>query len=273
MWALENGYKELAQLLIDKGANIDARNRTGWTALIWASVNGYKEMVELLIKNGANLNIKNIDGWSALIGAVFKNHYNIAQLLIENGIVVNVEDKYLISAMIFTYDKGYSKLFKLLFEAEVNSENIRDKQGNTLLIMATKLGLESVVKSLLENGANVNERNNDNDTALIWATIKNNKKIVEILLECQPNLNAIDKSKNWSALMYASNSHQTKDIVELLVNAGADINQTYSRREKINSFDYEYFNRTSLTLAKENKYRTINGIEEFLKSKGAIVTS
>jgi ankyrin repeat-rich membrane spanning protein len=249
----------LAQLLIDKGANIDARNRTGWTALIWASVNGYKEMVELLIKNGANLNIKNIDGWSALIGAVFKNHYNIAQLLIENGIVVNVEDKYLISAMIFTYDKGYSKLFKLLFEAEVNSENIRDKQGNTLLIMATRLELEGVVKSLLENGANVNERNNDNETALIWASQKNNKDVIEILLEYKPKLDLIDKN-GWSALKVACRNHQTKDIVELLVDTGANINQI----SEINDV-------TPLKTATWNEYDTINGIEEFLESKGAII--
>jgi len=274
MWAVENGYKEMVQLLIDKGVNLDARNKTGWTALIWASVNGHEKMVELLIKNGVDLNIKNIDGWSALVGAVFKNHYNIAKLLIDNGITINAEDKYLISALIFTYDKGYEKMFELLFNTGVNSENIRDKEGNSTLLMATRLGVTKVVKSLLDNGANINDRNSGNDTALIWATVKNNKEIIKLLLEYKPKLNLINNDKKWSALMYASNRHQTKDIVELLVNAGADSNQTYNREETIKEYPYsKYFNRTSLTLAKKNKYKNINGIEEFLKSKGAIVTS
>jgi serine/threonine-protein phosphatase 6 regulatory ankyrin repeat subunit B len=274
MWALENGYQEIAQLLIDKRANINARNKTGWTALIWASVNGHKDIVELLIKNGANLNIKNNDGWSALVGAVFKNHYNIAKLLIDNGITINAEDKYLISALIFTYDKGYNKMFELLFNAGVNSENIQDKEGNNTLLMATRLGLINVVKSLLDNGANINRRNKNNYTALIWATVKNHKEMVKLLLKYKPKLNFIDNDRKWSALMYASAWHQTKDIVELLVNAGANINQTYNREEKIKEYPYhKYFNRTSLTLSKENKYKNINGIEEFLKSKGAIITS
>ena len=49
--------------------------------------------------------------------------------------------------------------------------------------MATCLGLKSVAQSLLENGANVNTKNNGNDTALIWVTIKCNKEIVKIILE------------------------------------------------------------------------------------------
>jgi ankyrin repeat protein len=114
MWAFENGYKELAQLLIEKGVNMDARNHTGWTALIWASVNGHKDIVELLIQNGANLNIKNIDGWNALVGAIFKNHYNVAKLIVDNGIVVNSEDKYLLSAFRYSLDKGYESTIQLL---------------------------------------------------------------------------------------------------------------------------------------------------------------
>ncbi len=163
-------------------------------------------------------------------------------------------------------------MFELLFNAGVNSHNIKDKNGNSMLIMATRLGLKKVVKNLLDNGVDINERDNDNNTALIWATVNNNKEIVKLLLEYKPKLNLIDNDNKWSALMYASNEHQTKDIVELLVNTGANINQTYKREEKIKEYPYyKYFNRTSLTLANENKYLEINGIEKFLKSKGAIV--
>jgi len=49
-WA---GDKEVAKLLISKGADIEARNNNGLTPLGFASFNGHKEVAELLLKHGA----------------------------------------------------------------------------------------------------------------------------------------------------------------------------------------------------------------------------
>jgi len=164
-------------------------------------------------------------------------------------------------------------MFELLFNAGVNSENIQDKKGNSTLLMATRLGLTNVVKSLLDNGANINERNSGNDTALIWATVNNNKEMVQLLLKYKPKLNLVDGAEKWSALMYASNRHQTKDIVELLVNEGANINQSFNRWESSTRYkESGTYSRTSLTLARENKYSEINGIKNFLENNGGIIT-
>ena len=154
-------------------------------------------------------------------------------------------------------------MFELLFNAGVNSENIQDKEGNNTLLMATRLGLTKVVKNLLNNGANINERNNNKSTALISASHKNNKELVKILLEYKPNFNTLN-NKGWSALKIACRKHQTKEIVELLINAGADINQISKINDKIE-------NVTPLKVARWNQYENINSIEEFLKSKGGIV--
>ena len=84
-------HKDTVELLIKNNANIEDKDKKGWTALMhgrdWivyfcillvsifyfliifclASSNGHKDVVELLIKNGANVNETNNDGWIALM--------------------------------------------------------------------------------------------------------------------------------------------------------------------------------------------------------------
>jgi len=53
MYAAEYGYIEIAEFLIDKGADINAKTRYSYTCLMYAERNGYSDIVELLKKRGA----------------------------------------------------------------------------------------------------------------------------------------------------------------------------------------------------------------------------
>jgi len=55
------------KLLLEKGANIDAKTNQGFTALMVASYKGQAEAVKLLLDKGANLEAKGYNGWTALI--------------------------------------------------------------------------------------------------------------------------------------------------------------------------------------------------------------
>ena len=52
------GHKEVVELLIAKGADVNAKNDGGYTPLHQAAINGHKEIAELLIEKGANVNAK-----------------------------------------------------------------------------------------------------------------------------------------------------------------------------------------------------------------------
>ena len=79
------GHKEVAELLIAAGADVDAMGGDRWTALLLAAGDGHKEIAELLIAKGADVNAK---GWSEstpLLAAVENGHKEIADLLRKHG--------------------------------------------------------------------------------------------------------------------------------------------------------------------------------------------
>ena len=88
--AADNGHKEVVELLIDKGADVNAMSDIGRTPLYWAADSGYKEIIELLIAKGADVNAKTNDEKTLLDMANDPNKRNknkkfIADLLRKYG--------------------------------------------------------------------------------------------------------------------------------------------------------------------------------------------
>ena len=67
MWASARGYTDVVRFLLENGANVNVKANDGLTALIWASDNGCVEVVRLLLENGANVNAKKDDGQTVLM--------------------------------------------------------------------------------------------------------------------------------------------------------------------------------------------------------------
>ena len=86
--AASNGYKEIAELLIANGGDVNAELANGLTPLDNAAQYGHKKIVELLIANGANV----ID--ETLHAAAYGGHKQIAELLIAKGVNVNAKEEH-----------------------------------------------------------------------------------------------------------------------------------------------------------------------------------
>ena len=84
-YAALDGYKEVAELLIDKGADVNAKNLSGGTPLHNAAQQGHKEIVVLLIANGADLNAKTYSGQTPLDDANMMKRITTANLLRKLG--------------------------------------------------------------------------------------------------------------------------------------------------------------------------------------------
>jgi quinoprotein dehydrogenase-associated probable ABC transporter substrate-binding protein len=81
MLASANDAQALAQVLIGKGADVNARNSGGVTALMMAAANGRAEMVTLLIRAGANVQAQTDRGDTALSIARAKGDEKVIRLL------------------------------------------------------------------------------------------------------------------------------------------------------------------------------------------------
>jgi uncharacterized protein len=83
--AVAGGHLELVRLLLERGADANATQEGGWTALHAAAQSGNREMVELLLAQGGHVNARAQNNQAALDLALTKGHQEIAQLLEELG--------------------------------------------------------------------------------------------------------------------------------------------------------------------------------------------
>ena len=83
--AAEEGHKEIAELLIAEGADVNAKSEADATPLHYAASWGGKEIVELLIAAGADVNAKNDNGNTPLDWAILRKHTETADLLRKHG--------------------------------------------------------------------------------------------------------------------------------------------------------------------------------------------
>ena len=79
--AVRYGRTDIVRFQLDKGADIEARDKFGGTLLIGASFWGQADIVRLLLDRGANVHAKKYDGWTALRYARQNKRHDIAAML------------------------------------------------------------------------------------------------------------------------------------------------------------------------------------------------
>ena len=78
--AAGTGCIDVAQLLLERGADVNAKDHDGWTPLIKAAQAGHTEMVQLLMDHGADPTIADNDGRTAWMLAAVGGHNDIAEI-------------------------------------------------------------------------------------------------------------------------------------------------------------------------------------------------
>jgi ankyrin repeat protein len=108
MWAAANGQGPMTRLLVERGAELDAKTATdlmtplvsaepraqprspgGMTALMFASREGCLECVTAMIEKGAAINLPDPEGVTPLLWAIWNTRFDVAKYLIEHGANVN----------------------------------------------------------------------------------------------------------------------------------------------------------------------------------------
>ncbi|EFX05479.1 ankyrin repeat-containing protein [Grosmannia clavigera kw1407] len=220
------GCSSAAELLLNRGADVNAANSNGRTPLSHAARNGHKTTVNLLLNRGANINAADSDGQTPLHDAVWNGNETTIKLLLDRGADINAADSDDWTPLHDAVWVGHVATVKLLLDrgADINAA---DSKGRTPLHDATRNGNETTMKLLLDRGADINAADSKGRTPLHDATRNGNETTIKLLLDRGADINAAD-SDDWTPLHDAvSNRHET--TVNLLLDRGADINAFNSK--------------------------------------------
>src|SRR5487761_2299708 len=86
-------HKDLVQMLVAKGANVNAQASSGATPLFWAVMRDQKDDVQFLLDHGANVNAATAYGDTILDSALHLQFGSLIPLLVEKGADVNAKDQ------------------------------------------------------------------------------------------------------------------------------------------------------------------------------------
>jgi len=244
--AVTDGEIEKVNLLISKGADVNAKNNTGMTALDLAEQRGHIKIVELLkkhgakespypntnsnqapklrqavedgniervkqlIEEGADVNVKYRRGTTVLHLASGVGRMDMVELLVSKGAKINAPDKNGWTPLHEAADKSHVDIVKFLMAEGAEFSPIH---------MAAYFGELDKIKSLVVKDVNVNEKDTVGFTPLHSAVCGKQIETADFLLNNNTDANAKD-NYGLSPLVWAIWNHDL-NMIKLLVDKGA----------------------------------------------------
>lgn len=205
-YAVMANNKDMVKLLLEKGANVNAKvkdDHFGETSFFAALKSGRVEVLPLLLEGGANLNARNSFGETPLYSVMSRrysfsgeatkspNAKDMAMILIDNGANVKVSEGGE-TLLHHAADSGWYDLAELLIEKGVNvnakAGSKRSFPGYTALHYAVQFNYMAINKEkyplaelLIANGADINAKDKKGKTPLTIVIKSKRKEIIDLL--------------------------------------------------------------------------------------------
>jgi ankyrin repeat protein len=241
MWASARRHPEMIELLVSRGAEVDARSAVrdyqrhiqaegrpksldsgGFTPLLYAARETCLACVDVLLKQGADIDLPDPDDVSPLNVAIMNANWDLAKKLVDAGADVNQWDIY-----------GETPLYVAI------GMSTRIDGGHASIDAPNQTKGNDVIRMLLEHGANPNiqlffrpanvrgSTNTRGSTPLIRAANNGELELVKLLLEhgADATLNMADRETPIHAVLAGRASEKDAlELIKVLHEAGADLN-------------------------------------------------
>ncbi len=247
------GSTDAVKLLLDRGADPNAKNAFGATALMWAA--GDIEKVRLLLGKGADVNARSNVGRTPLsIAALHDGSFETAKLLIEKGADATAHDKLGFTVLEAAAQGNDTATIRLVL-AHGGDVKAKDGIGATALMAAAMNGNAEAVKLLLAKGSDVNAVTIDSFetvkngpialglfTPLIIALPYCGFDTVKLLVDAGANVNAADARGMTPLMLAVSTDRPDARIIRLLRSKGADLTTKSKRAETVIDWANKFHN-------------------------------
>ncbi|UCG57648.1 MAG: ankyrin repeat domain-containing protein [Phycisphaerales bacterium] len=241
---------ESARVLIEKRANVNAKDKWGRTPLHEAADYGRIALAEFLVKNGANVNARDRDRCTPLYYAMRKadehttdRDEDLARLLIESGANINRACKAGSARLLYlAASKGWMDVVEMLIKEGANVNPKRLPKGfpadKTPLGGACMGGFREIAELLIAEGANVNVRDSYGMTILHYLVFRSGTApTAQVLIGHGAKVDAAAKTVpgvsvltegymlgNGTTPLHVAAAYGRRDLVEVLIAKGADVN-------------------------------------------------
>ncbi|XP_055036758.1 poly [ADP-ribose] polymerase tankyrase-1 isoform X3 [Misgurnus anguillicaudatus] len=207
--------KQVAELLLRKGANVNEKNKDFMTPLHVAAERAHNDIIEVLQKHAAKINAVDTLGQTALHRAALAGHLQTCRLLLSYG-----ADPAVVSLQGFTAAQMGNETVQ-----QILNENIpvRNSDVDYRLLEAAKAGdLDTVKQLCTPQNVNCRDLEGRHSTPLHFAAGYNRVAVVEYLLHHGADVHS--KDKGGLVPLHNACSYGHYEVAELLVRHGASVN-------------------------------------------------
>lgn len=185
--------------------------------------------VAALVEEGADVDAAQVDGMTALHWAVYHDDAETVKLLIDAGANATSKNRYGVTALSIACTNGNTEIVEMMLDAGADP-NSSLQGGETVLMTACRTGRLGPVRALLLRGSDVNSTERKGQTALMWAAAEGHADVIDALIEAGADFRA-QLPSGFTPLFFAVREGRT-DVVRRLLAAGADVNDTLSQKRR-----------------------------------------
>jgi len=228
---------EIAELLVELGADVNACNGVDDPPLITAAKENDIDIVKFLVSKGANVHSRDSGNNVPLHYAASSGNIELARFLISKGVDVDAKNNFRYTPLHWAAGKNKNVAFIEFLVSQGADVHAKSDIGDTPLIRAARGNNMEAARFLVSQGADVNAKNSSNgETALrlvLW-----NKDFVQFLLSEGADVTVVDRDGNTLLHLLADEASRPRDLAgiygemqngdfafaKFLISKGVDVN-------------------------------------------------